>query len=138
MPKSVRTLADLEKLLAAEGQAVARLRQKRQALEAQLDELAGVISRFRGGREKTAAAAPVRPRRVVRRKRRRGGKTLRAAIAEVLGGSSKPMRARDIAQKMGAAGFKTSSKNLNNMISATLAQTGDFKRVGKGLYALKK
>jgi ABC-type transporter Mla subunit MlaD len=137
MRKKTLTVADLQGLLAQEEQAIQELRRKRQALAAILEELAGVVSQLRGGRE-AAPLARVAKKPVRRARRRRRGTPLREIVAEILQKADKPMRAAEIAEQLPAAGYTTRSKNPKNMISVMLAQSKDFRRVGKGLYTLRK
>jgi hypothetical protein len=48
------------------------------------------------------------------------------------------MRAKEVAAKLAESGYKTASGNLGNIVSATLAQGKNFRRVRRGLYTLKK
>lgn len=155
MAKSVKTVADLGKLLAEEEQAIAALKSKRQALAAEVAELAAEIAELKGApvaAPKPKAEAPAKPGRkpgkepgrkpakkaAAKRGRKRSGTSTRDIIVGILRDSDKPMRAAQIAERLVAAGAKTKSKNPKNMVSALLAQSKEFKRVDKGLYTVKK
>ena len=131
MAKKAKSVAALADLLATEEKAIQYLKTRRKALEAELDELAAQIATLKGG--KGVMAAPKRGR-----KRRGRGKSLRAAIAEIITDAGEPLRAAEIAEKLPEAGFRTKSNNPRNMVSAVLGQSDDFRRVRKGLYTLKK
>jgi len=156
--KSRPSLAEVEHLIASEKAELAQLRKRREALgeaaaaeekgykqltqrrdtlAAQLGELAAELAQLRGqaGRRtvKTAKKAAGRPKR-----RRQGKGTLRDAVSKILAGAGKPLRAPEIVAQLKASGYKTKSKDPVSMISATLAQTKDFRRVSRGLYTLAK
>ena len=63
---------------------------------------------------------------------------LREVVAEILRNAGNAMRAGEIAEQLAAAGYMTRSKNPKNLISVMLAQSGEFVRVGKGLYTVRK
>ena len=48
------------------------------------------------------------------------------------------MRAREIAEQLPGVGYKSKSKDLKNLVSSHIGQMKGLKRVGTGLYALKK
>ena len=50
----------------------------------------------------------------------------------------KPMRAPEIAERLLSTGYETKSRNLKGLVSFTLAHGQEFRRVRRGLYALKK
>ena len=139
MAKQVRTVADLERLLAQEEKSIDELRRKRQQVAAELDELAGSVAKLKGGAaQKPRAKRAVRKKAAARPRRKRGGKSLREGIVEILSKSDRPMRAREIAEALMKSGYATSSSNPQNMVSALLAQGDDFRRLRRGLYTVKK
>jgi len=144
MAKGGRTVAELAKLLAAEEKAIAALRKRREALEGKLAALASDIAVLTGGRGIAVATsskrkkAPNGRRTAGKRKKRGSGKSLRAAVAEIITKAGEPLRAAEIADKLKSVGYKTMSSDPRNMVSALLAQSSDFKRVRKGLYTVKK
>jgi len=115
------------------------LRKRREALAAELEELAKALARLRGATPRKAAR-PTRARKEAsgRPRRKRGGKSLREAIAEVLASSSKGMRSGEIVQALQAGGYRFTGKNPQNMVSATLAGCKEFRRVRRGIYVLQK
>jgi len=145
MAKERKTVADLVGILAAETEAIEKLRHTRQMLEKELDSLAGEIAGLRGQGAR-AGRPKAKPKKKVTRKtvastktvRKPGHKTLRAAVAEILGRSTEGMRAAEIAEQLSNVGYTTTSKNVKNLVSALLPAAKEFKRVRKGLYALKK
>ena len=145
MAKARKTVAEIVDVLAAETQAIEKLRQRRQTLEKEIDSLAREIAALRGVGA-PVARPKVRPKKRAARKkvsakepvRRPGRKTLRSAIAEILGKSGKAMRAAEIAEQLPKVGYKSTSKNLKALVSFSLPKTKEFRRVRKGLYALRK
>ena len=156
MAKSVKTVADLGKLIAEEEKAIAALRSKREALAAKVAELAAEIAQLRGApaaeaEPKAKPAAKKRGRKpgkkavakpagkaAVKRGRKRSGTSTREIIIGILRDADKPMRAAEIAERLAAAGAQSKSSNPKNVVSALLAQSKEFKRVDKGLYTVKK
>jgi len=141
MPRVGKTVAAIARLLADELTVVQELKAQRKALQKELSALAAEIASLKGGKIVGAAKVGRKGRRGRKRGRppgRRTGKGLKAVVVEIMGKTGKPMRAGEIAQKLADAGYKTSSGDPRNMISATLAQGKEFKRVRRGLYALKK
>lgn len=153
-----------EDAAAAEQRGYEKLAQKREALAAQVAALADQIAELGGAAVPVEAPAPVRKRKkrrkaagrpakkapaapkakkapVVRKPAKAKGKgkvTLRAAVAQVIAAAGRPMRASEIAAALGDTGYQSASKNMKNMVSATLAQAKDFRRVRKGLYGIRK
>jgi len=138
MAKQVATVADLARLVAEEQKALAELKRKRQQLDSELEELAGQVAQLKGSAGRKAAARPARKKPARRPRRKRGGKSLREGVAEILSKSDRAMRAREIAEELIKSGYVTSSTNPQNMVSALLAQSDQFKRVRRGLYTVKK
>ena len=137
MARVSKTVSEVAKLLAVEEKAIRHLREKRQAIEGDLDKLAAEIAALKGG-GKGLKGGSLGVGRVRRRKPRAGGKSLREAMAEVIKKAGKPLRAAEIADKLSSVGYKTQSTDPRNMVSAMLAQSSDFRRVKKGLYVVKK
>ena len=146
--------AKREAFAAAEEKAQAALVSRREALTAQLEEIAAQIAALGGEaapepKAEVEAEKPKKPTKVKRAKKKaaRGpakakkegrGITLREAIGKIISSAGKPMRASEIASKLGSTGFKTKSKSPANLVSATLAQSKDFQKVRKGLYRLAR
>ncbi len=142
-----------EAFAAAEEKAFAALVQQREALAAQLDELAAQLAQLQGaaapeatpvGRPKGAkkpGPVPKRAKKAAKKARgrprgKRQGMTLRDAVTKIMSAAGKPVRAPQVASQLKALGYKTTSKDPVNMVSALLAQTKEFRRVRKGLYTL--
>ncbi|MCY2928641.1 MAG: hypothetical protein NTV86_03945, partial [Planctomycetota bacterium] len=78
-----------------------------------------------------------KPKAKAKAGRGRGGKPLAAYVREALAAAPKGLAARDIEKAVLAAGYATKGKDLYNPIGAVLAK-GGFKKVNRGVYALKK
>ena len=136
MPKVNLARVPLEKLQ----REIQRRREELPKLVAQRDELDRRIAELEG------PAAPKRrakkAKRAVARKRRVSGKpakgtlTLNAALAQVLKGQ----RSVSVAQAMEgvlALGYKSRAKNFRFLVNQTLRKDDRFKRIARGVYALK-
>ncbi len=158
MAKARKTVAELGKLLAEAAKAIDVLRARRKALAEDVTALSAEIDQMRGetvGAPVQEVPVPAKParkkaakkriRRVAKaqkaakksgRKTRRPG--TREAMLEILRASEKPLRVAQIVERLAASGCKTKSVNPKNMVGAMLAQSADFERVARGLYAVKK
>jgi len=137
MAKHVGTIAELKKLLAQREKELVSLKGMRKRLTAQLRKVETRIAelkgrRVTGGRRAPAKARRGRPRKVA------GKKTLRQAVAEVLGGSRKGLRAKDIAEALPGVGYISRSKNLLTTIGSLLSRRPEFQRVARGKYKLRR
>ena len=87
------------------------------------------------GRKKTAKKTTRKTGR--RRGRQPSGESLVDAIRGVLADHSEGMRVRDICDAVQKAGYKSQSKDFYAIVAKTLLENDDFKRVSRGVYALK-
>ena len=69
------------------------------------------------------------------RRRPRNEMNLVAALHKLLSG--KTMSVTEAAEKVQEAGYKTSSSTFRTIVNQTLINSGQFKRVGRGLYTSK-
>ncbi len=134
---------DTGALVAERNRRVAELQERRDEALAALEEIDRALAELGG-----AAAGP-RPSRPGRKKgaskktgrtkkaggRRRGGASLADAIAGALSGGAKPVP--DLIAAVREAGYRSSSPNFRNMVSQRLTKDPRFKRVSRGVYALK-
>ena len=144
-----------EAFAAGEEKAFAGLVRRREALAAQLDELAGQLEQLQGAAAPEAEAparpkgakkpgpAPKRAKKAAKKARgrprgKRQGMTLRDVVTKIMSDAGEPVRAPQVASQLKALGYKTTSKDPVNMVSALLAQTKEFHRVQKGLYTLAR
>ena len=141
MARVGKTVAAIAKLLADELDVVQELRAQRVALQKELNALAAEIASLKGAGIGVSAKVGRKGKRSGKRRGRppgHRGKGLKAVVVEILTKAGNPLRAGEIASKLAETGYKTSSSDPRNMVSATLAQGKQFKRVRRGLYALKK
>ena len=134
--RKTATIAELKSLLAQKERALRKLGAMRKKLTTQLEKVDARIAKLegapvKGGRKPAAVTA--------RRGRPKGsgrGKTLRQAIAEILGESRKALGAKDVAEGLSGVGYASKSKSLMTMIGATLSKAPEFRRVARGRYRL--
>jgi hypothetical protein len=126
---------DLKKEIDRRQRALPKLIAKREALNCQIAELEGL----------GVAKPPVarRGRKAGRKPGRRAIRvprpgSLRSALVEALTGRGK-LSVAELVGAVKAAGYKSKSKNLQNIVGMTLS-TGkkQFRRAGRGAYALKQ
>jgi len=134
--RKTATIAELKNLLAQKEKALRKLGATRKKLTTQLEKVDARIAELEGApvkRSRKPAAVTVRRERPQDSGR---GKTLKQAIAEVLGASRKAMRAKDIAAALPGVGYTSKTKSLLTMIGAALSRTPEFHRVARGKYRL--
>jgi len=134
---------DTAALVAERDRRVAELQERRGEALAALEEIDRAIADLGG----TAGPRPSRPgrKKAARKKagrkkkaaggRRRGGASLADAIAGALSGGAKPVP--DLIAAVREAGYRSSSPNFRSMVQQRLLKDGRFKRVSRGVYALK-
>ena len=110
------------------------------ALIAQRDELDRKIAELQSlGEVASASKAPERPAPRATRamvKRRKGHKTLKSVLVEIL--QEKPgMSVAEIAEAALAAGYKSKSKVFKTLVKQALYHDKTFRRVGKGRFAMR-
>jgi len=67
----------------------------------------------------------------------KGQSDLHNAIRAALNGSGEPVKLADIAAKVKAGGYKTTSKHFPMIVGFRLKEMKDVKKAGRGLYAMK-
>jgi hypothetical protein len=127
------SVGDLKKEIARRQRKLPTLIAARDALNHQIAELGGLGS---------VKAVPKRAKRKPAKKRVRKDKgtaragSLSSKLVEVFQGK-KRLSITEAIQAVLAAGYKTKAKNFSSMVSDLLAKNKRFKRVGRGIYALK-
>jgi hypothetical protein len=127
------SVEELKKEIVRRQRALPKLIASRDALDKKIAELQGLGE---------PQAAPKRGRRKLAKKRVKRAKrasrpgSLSSKLVEVFQGK-KSLSLGDAIQAVLAAGYKTKSKNFATIVGNTLAQDKRFRRVRKGVYALK-
>jgi hypothetical protein len=127
------SVEELKKEIVRRQRALPKLIASRDALDKKIAELQGLGE---------PQAAPKRGRRKLAKKRVKRAKrasrpgSLSSKLVEVFQGK-KSLPLGDAIQAVLAAGYKTKSKNFATIVGNTLAQDKRFRRVRKGVYALK-
>ena len=134
MPRT-RSIADLHKELAVKEGQLAKLRTQRDKLARQLTGIEREIAVL-GGR-------PVKIKRKGRRKvaarkgrRARGGPSLADVLARVMADKGN-VKVAEAAKLALGAGYKSKSSQFANIVSQTLSADKRFKKIARGIYALK-
>ena len=125
MPKT-KTIAELRRELATKERALQTLTARRSKLARQLSAVDREIAKL-GGEAVSAKK---------RRRRARNKRSLADVLATVLKGKGGVKVA--VAGKLALArGYKSSSKQFGNIVSQTLTGDKRFRKVSRGVYALK-
>ena len=157
MPRT-RSIAELQKELAAKESQLAKLQAQRkkliaslEAVDRQISSLAsGVVAgpnRRRKARKKVAKKAARKGRKVARKVVRKAAKKAKRAagrtdkslvefIRQILAKAGDGMRAKDITAAVLKAGYPTKSKDFYGIVAATLRDKKNFSRLGRGVYKL--
>ena len=135
MARKVVSIAHLRELLAEREKELAGLEGRQKKLGAQLKQvdarIAGLTGRAKGaGRGRAAVKGRGQPAR--------GKKSLKQAVAEVLGGTRKALGPKQIAEALPGVGYVSESKNLSVMVGQVLSAGHEFRRVARGKYRLDR
>jgi hypothetical protein len=138
-------LAELRRLVSQAEQRVRQLCDREEALVAELEAVRSelmVIAGGAAGRPRAAKTAAKRGRRPGGKRRGRkgsgpGGKTVTQALAEILRSAGKPMRVVELTAALRKSKFPTKSKNLEKMVQIMLNGSDLFRRVRRGVYAVR-
>lgn len=134
MPRT-QSIADLRKELAAKEGQMARLRAQRAKLAKQLADLDRQIAALAG--EAAPARKPKRKKAPKGRKRAvRRGRSLADVLADALKGKGN-IKVAQAAKLAIEAGYKSRSAQFGNIVSQTLSADKRFKKISRGVYALK-
>lgn len=126
------SIADLERLLEEKRSQLQELLQKRERLQQDLDELDAQIQ------DAANVNGPLTSRR--RRKSRVKNETpLRPLVLEILGKNKKGLSLADLAEKVTATGYKSASRNFQNVLYQCVYNSSQIVRDdATGLYRLQK
>ena len=138
MAKKLASIAELKKLLAQREEELAGLTATRKKLADRLTKVDGRIAELGGQRvTRRRPRATGKARRGRPPQKTRGKKTLKQAVAEVLGATRKALGPKEIAEALPAVGHASKSKNLSVMVGQVLSGNRAFRRVARGKYRLR-
>ena len=127
------SVAQLERLLSSRKAQLENLKMKRTRLQRELERVEKRITTLEGS-SKTAISR----RRRRSRKRPRNAKSLHEFVLEILGKNKKGLELAPLAQEVLAAGYKTNSKDFNNVVYQCVFKSKVMVRDEKsGRYRLK-
>ena len=143
MPKK-KTIAELQKELAAKQSQLRRLGSRRSSLAKQLTAFDRQIAMLSG----TAPAKPTNGRRRAAKKkaakkavrkaaRRRRGKPLPEYIRKVLARAGGGMRVKDVVVAVKRAGYRTKSPHFYTSVATALREGDAFVKASRGVYRLR-
>jgi len=129
------SIAELKSELAKREKALEKLEARQKKLGAELKQVEARIAGLTG-----RAKAAGRGRATVKGRGQpaRGKKSLRQAVAEVLGGTRKALGPKEIAKALPGVGYVSESKNLSVMVGQVLSAGHEFRRVARGKYRLDR
>ena len=129
-----KTIAELRRELAAKEGKLKTLTVRRSRLAVQLSAADREIAKL-GGEGISAKKGKAKPA-PKRRKRAKNKQSLADALASALKGK-KGAKVAEAAKLALAAGYKSASKQFANIVSQTLSTDKRFRKVSRGVYALK-
>ena len=136
MGKRDITIAEIRELLAQKNRQLSGLRAERRTLENRLKQVDRQIQRLTGRRKRAAKAAPKAAKAKARP--RKQGPSLRQTILGAFAKAPGSLTIPEVITAVRNTGYTSSSSNFRKLISVTLAQMDELRRVARGKYALKK
>lgn len=134
MARKAVSIAKLKKQLAQRQKELATLQARRKKLQGQLGKVDGQIAELEGRQLVRRRRAAGKARRGCPPQKTRGKKTLKQAVAEVLGATRKALGPKEIAEALPGVGYTSKSKNLSVMVGQALFGSPEFRRVARGKY----
>lgn len=138
------TLRQLRETIAAEEAELQKLKERREQLSAQLDDLTATVIALSGETSDASAApgpevtpAPKKTTAQTTAPSMTSEMTLRDAVHAVLAQADGPMRAGEIAENVASSGYRSKSKDLRKQIGTLLSQDKAFRKVSRGLYRVR-
>jgi len=133
--RKVVSIADLRRLITEREKELTGLEARRRKLGAELKQVEARIASLTGrakaaGRGRAAVKGRGQPAQ--------GKKSLKQAVAEVLGGTRRALGPKQIAEALPAVGYVSQSKNLTTMVGQVLSAGHEFRRVAPGKYRLDR
>ena len=131
------TVEELRKEIARRQTGLAKLVAKRDELNCQIAELEslGIVAKPAAKRGRKPGRKPGRPRGRKAGRAPQAG-SLVSLLVEALGAKGK-LSVADAVAAILATGYKSKSKSFKLIVNQALAKNRRFKRVGKGVYALR-
>jgi hypothetical protein len=109
-----------------------KLIRQRDELNRQIEALSGTVAEVKAP---IAKAKPVRAAKGRRRRKARNEVSLTSALATALKDKG-PLSVGEATEAVQKAGYKSNSKIFRTIVNQTLAKVKQFKKVGRGQYAL--
>jgi hypothetical protein len=119
------SLSDLERMIRGRQRQLNKLQKRRAKVQRKLDALDENITEITGGGGDTAG------------RRARNGTNLPDAIAKMLARARGPTSVGDLAERVVAGGYRTSSGNFRAVVNVALIKDKRFVNAGRGVYRLK-
>ena len=127
----MKTIAELQSELARQSQLLGKLQTQRKKVAKQLDQIDKKIAQLDG---KETGGKKSAPKKTL--KRAKNKQSLNETLAAVLKGK-KAVSIGDATKLVLAAGYKSNSRQFQGIVNQTLLKDKRFKKVGRGMYALK-
>ncbi len=140
MPRKASTMSiqELRRCLIVQEREVARLQQQRAKLITELAKVDQAIVAAGGSLDKKQVAKIRAPKTAASPGRKRStGKPLIEYLLAVLKGSPKGMRVKEVMNAAAKAGYVSRSKDFYGIVATALREGLQFKKITRGIYALK-
>jgi hypothetical protein len=152
------SLAELRRMFLVKESQIESLRSRREQLRSELAEVESQLTSAAGAGRKRAGrpdgvrgrprrrGRPAKARRPVRAARSRGSAGRRGPrgdqgvhnfIRKVLAAGRAPMKLAEIAKKVLAAGYRTTSSRFAVIVGQRLSEMKEVKKAGRGMYSLR-
>jgi len=121
-----KSISELEQLLKEKRERLAALQKRKDSLIAQVASIDKEIA--------TLAGKPAAPKKVRRRRRGRGPKSLQQTIADALIASAKPQTVPEIVEAVKKTGYRSMSKDFPSLVRQVCYQSKLVKTKGGGKF----
>ena len=133
-----KTIAELRRELATRNRQLDKLKTQRSQVARQLAAVDRKIAALEG---EPVSVSPKRAKKAGKRTAKRAGragrrKSLPDVLAEAMAGKGK-VKVAEAAKLVVAAGYKSKSAQFGNIVSQALSSDPRFRKVSRGIYALR-
>ena len=133
MPKT-KTIAELRQQLVAKEKQLKALTARRKKITTQLSAVDREIAQLGG---KATPVKKTKKKAVRRRRKKAKNKQNLANVLEAVLKGKKGVKVSDVVKLVRAAGYKSTAKLFGNIVSQALTSNKRFKKISRGVYALK-
>lgn len=125
---SMLSLVEIARIMHDRAQDLKKLQKRRRECQRELDRVDAAIAKIASGRHSSAANGVGRPRNAV---------SLASTIEQVLAKAWSPVPVGEIAMRVEASAYHSTSANFRSVVNMNLVTNDRFESAGRGFYVLK-